>query len=134
MTFQPQSNDPSIALPAPAGVDPSHAAFDRCLDRLEELISTETHMLRSGAHVDFDALNQRKTHALLEFTRVARALAPGAPPSRRRLAALRNALGANTEALDQHLRAMREITRLIVDTIRNDDSDGTYTMKGTARR
>lgn len=134
MTSPPLSNELAMAPPALRTDEPYHAAFDRCLERLEELISTETHMLRSGARVDFDALNQRKTHALLEFTRVARALKPGAPPSQGRLAALRDALGANTEALDLHLSAMREITRLIVETIRSDDSDGTYTMKGATRR
>lgn len=110
-------------------------AFIRCIQRLEEMIETETGILKSGARIDFEALNLRKTHALLEFTRVARNLPPQTSAQAQiRLRALGERLAANTQVLEQHLLAMQEITSLIVDSIRNDESDGTYSRKGAARR
>lgn len=117
---------------APPSMD---IAFARCVERLEELIETETRILTSRARIDFEALNLRKTHALLEFTRVARNTPPqSSPEARERLSRLAHQLAGNAEILEQHLQAMQEITNLIVDSIRNDDSDGTYSRKGVARR
>jgi hypothetical protein len=113
----------------------SETAFIRCIERLEEMIEAETRILKSCARVDFEALNLRKTHALLEFTRVARNAPPQASElSSRKLARLRERLAVNTEALEQHLLAMQEIASLVVACIRNDDSDGTYSRKGATRR
>lgn len=113
----------------------SDAAFVRCIERLEEMIDAETRILKSCARVDFEALNLRKTHALLEFTRVAKNSPPHATEAAsRNLSRLRQRLAANTEALEQHLLAMQEIANLVVACIRNDDSDGTYSRKGAPRR
>lgn len=123
------------ALPDELERPPSEIAFIRCIDRLEETIETETRVLKSCARIDFEALNMRKTHALLEFTRVARNM-PARPSeiTRQRLAGLVQKLAANTEILEQHLLAMQEITDLIVTCVRNDHSDGTYSRKGAPRR
>lgn len=110
-------------------------AFIRCVERLEDLIDAETQVLRSCARIDFEALNLRKTHALLEFTRVARNLPPRASGlAQQRLNRLVEKLGSNTEALQLHLHAMQEITCLIVESIRSDESDGTYSRKAAPRR
>lgn len=124
-----EASDKAALTPA------SEAAFIRCIERLEEMIDAETRILKSCARVDFEALNLRKTHALLEFTRVARNMpAQTSEPARRKLARLCERLAVNTEVLDQHLRAMQEIANLIVDCIRSDVSDGTYSRKGAAHR
>lgn len=113
----------------------SETAFVRCIERLEEMIDAETRILKSCTRVDFEALNLRKTHALLEFTRVAKNSSLQATErSSRKLARLKERLAANTEALEQHLLAMQEIANLVVACIRNDDSDGTYSRKGAPRR
>ena len=110
-------------------------AFFRCVDRLEELIEGETLTLRSCAPVDFDSLNLRKTHALLEFTRVARAMPPSiSAEAEQRLKVMRAKLTANADILERHLQAMLEITGVIVDSIRSEDSDGTYSVRLTRQR
>lgn len=113
----------------------SEIAFVRCVERLEEMIDAETRILKSCSRVDFEALNLRKTHALVEFTRVAQNTPlQTSELARRKLSRLSERLSVNSEALEQHLRAMQEIVSLIVDCIRDDDSDGTYSRKGAPRR
>jgi hypothetical protein len=110
-------------------------AFVRCIERLERLIEAETSLLKSGQIVDFETLNLRKTHALLEFTQASRNASRECVSSARgRVEALHKLLAANTEALERHLQAMQEITMLIVTSIREDDSDGTYSFKAMSRR
>jgi hypothetical protein len=109
--------------------------FIRCVERLEGLIEAETRILKEGQRVDFEALNMRKTHALLEFTQVMKnASQESIAQARERVDNLQKLLFANTEALERHLQAMQEITMLIVESIREDESDGTYSIKGIGRR
>jgi len=123
---QPLSEAPSFS---------TDIAFVRCVERLEELIDSETRILKSCSRIDFEALNLRKTHALLEFMRVTRNMPPQTSSiAQLRLADLVKRLGANKDVLEQHLHAMQEITALIVDSIRKDESDGTYSRKGASRR
>jgi hypothetical protein len=110
-------------------------AFTRCVERLARLIDAETRVLKSGERVDFEALNFRKTHALLELTQVSKnASQESFAQAREGIDNLHKLLAANTEALERHLQAMQEITMLIVESIREDESDGTYSVKGMARR
>jgi hypothetical protein len=110
-------------------------AFIRCIERLEELLDGETETLKCCVSVDFEALNLRKTHALLEFTRVARAM-----PTRisslaeERLSRLRKKLATNAEILEQHVQAMLEITGIVVESIQSEDSDGTYSVRRSSRK
>lgn len=113
----------------PAAADAPQDALARCIDRLRDIIQAETRILKQGGHVDFDALNQRKTHALLEFLQVSRT----APPQSvtqigERIQSLQRLLSENAQLLERRLQATQEITNLIVHHIRESESDGTYSI------
>lgn len=110
-------------------------AFINCIERLETLINAETAMLRNCERIDFEALNLRKTHALLEFMQVSRSVREESlVHARHRIRDLQDRLAENAETLERHLQAIREISALIIDGIRKEESDGTYSINGVARR
>jgi hypothetical protein len=122
----------SVAL---AENNPTRLAFIGCVDRLESLIEKETEALKANAVIDFEDFNQRKTHALLEFSRVSRAF--GAPASRAievRLERLQSRLAENSVLLETRLRAMKEIADIMIRTIEKAESDGTYSTRYLADR
>jgi hypothetical protein len=105
-------------------------AFARCIARLELLVDGETDALRNCAAINFDDYNTRKTHALLEFLRVSRAMPDQTSPETAfRLAELRGKLAVNARLLDQHLNAMVEIATIMIRNIEREESDGTYSGK-----
>lgn len=100
------------------------------LQRLEEIVDQETAALRARTAIDLRDFNNRKSQALLELTRMMRAM-QGATPSpemAERVAFLREKLAVNQQALKMHLEAVREISTTLSDAIRHADSDGTYTQ------
>ncbi len=88
-------------------------------------------MLRTNAAVDFRALNARKGHGLLELNRALRPLRGRAlePATLQRLESLRAELDANRAVLGMHLQAVREITTVVSEAIREAESDGTYSAE-----
>lgn len=116
-----------------SGADAMDAAPDalaRCIDRLRDIIESETRILKQAGHVDFDALNQRKTHALLEFLQVSRTAPPqSATQIGDRVQSLQKLLSENALLLERRLQATQEITNLIVHHIRESESDGTYSIR-----
>ena len=120
-----------------AEADPPHAdrdgatassAFERCIERLEDALDQETAALRSRAATDLREFNNRKSQGLLELSRSVRHF-QGAPPSNAvlaRLASLREKLDVNKAVLKMHLEAVREVTTVMADAIRDAESDGTY--------
>lgn len=123
-----QTDRNDLGRDEPRGV--SIDAFARCIDRLRDIIESETRILKQSGKVDFDALNHRKTHALLEFLQLSRT----APPQSMDLAAdhiraLQKLLSENAQLLERRLQATQEITSLIVHHIRESESDGTYSIR-----
>lgn len=117
---------PNLGSGAEGGVD----ALVGCVDRLQQLIDRESEELKSGKSVDFDDFNARKTHALLEFMRASRKhAAPRSPTMEAKLARLRDSLVENSSLLEQHLRAVREISGIMIRTIEMAESDGTYSNR-----
>ncbi|MEK4035347.1 hypothetical protein WOC76_06890 [Methylocystis sp. IM3] len=105
-------------------------AFFRCIGRLKEIIEAETGVLKEGKGVDFEALNRRKLHALLEFMQVSRMAAPRAESlTTDRMRDLQSLLTENAQLLERRLQATQEITDLIVRHIRESGSDGTYSIR-----
>jgi hypothetical protein len=99
------------------------------IDRLAEIIDEETAQLHRHAAVDLRDFNDRKSQGLLELTRAMRQLDSGAASDiglRDRLSGLRAKLESNQRALKLHLEAVREISTIVSDAIRDADSDGTY--------
>jgi hypothetical protein len=117
----------------------SHAtpglALALCIERLEAIVRAETNLLKQGGNLDFEALNARKTHALMEFIQASRGAHPrnadGVIDGAERL---RELLAVNAEILDRHLLATQEIAMLMIASIRHDDSDGTYNARRCGAR
>lgn len=97
--------------------------------RLIEIVDQETNVLRTSPGSDLKEFNSRKAHALLDLDRATRSLKGTRPDEAtlRLLASLREKLELNQHVLSMHIEAVREIADVIADTIREADSDGTYT-------
>lgn len=105
-------------------------AFARCLDRVQAVIQDEMKILKKGERIDFDALNQRKLHALLELLCASKGAAgQNSVDCETRLKSLRTLLVENTDFLARRLKATEEITEIIVKHIRDSESDGTYSLR-----
>lgn len=124
-------SDHPLGAPARAS-QPASAAnvlLDRAIRRLEQVLDEETAALRTRTAIDLREFNNRKSQGLLDFNKALRVLDDTA--DRRlgaRLAGLREKLDVNRAALKMHLDAVREISTIVADTIRNADSDGTYSQ------
>jgi hypothetical protein len=105
------------------------ASIQRAVVRLVEIIDQETAALRSRQPIDHKDFNTRKAHSLLELDRALRQLDGQNPDDAtlNMLSVLREKLELNQQVLSIHVQAVREIAGVIADTIREADSDGTYT-------
>lgn len=101
----------------------------RAISRLLEVLDQETAALRDRTPIDLKDSNNRKAHGLLELDRAA-AMLEGMPPDGATLALLRELrekLDTNSRVLGIHIDAVREIASIIAESIREAESDGTYT-------
>lgn len=109
---------------------PSHgqAGLIGVVERIEQTVDAETAALRQFKAIDLREFNARKSQGLLELTRSLRSLGGGGldAQTQARLQHLRAKLDANQMALATHLKAAREITTLVAETIQDSESDGTY--------
>lgn len=98
------------------------------LKRLEDTVAAETEALLAHRPLDQEAVNRRKSQSLLELTRLTRGLDPDLldPAALDQLRRLRGALERNQEVVGLHLRAIEEISGIVADSIRDAESDGTY--------
>jgi len=128
---EPQFAAPTSASP-PKGsrsVDPAVGVL-RALKRLEDLIDEETATLQARQPMDFNDFTRRKSRGLLELiraTRTARDLR-GDPRVAARLTGLRARLEKNCAVLQMHFEAVREVSVIITNAIREAESDGTYSF------
>jgi hypothetical protein len=95
---------------------------------LLQSLDAESEQIASGKRVDYEALNQRKSQALLELTRLAPMVegAEATPALRNALETLRAKLDANQRLLKTQLNAARKVADIIARAIRDMQSDGTY--------
>ncbi|MBE7201483.1 MAG: flagellar protein FlgN [Parafilimonas terrae] len=134
MTFSLRAGSRPAAKPVPPEepVDPGTAsalaAFMAVVGRIEGVVEAETEALSRNLQVDMVALNHRKRQGLLELSRVMRTLTGFGPNAlaQARLGGLAAKLDANRIVLDRQLRAMREVTEIVARSLRDADSDGTY--------
>ncbi len=118
---------PPVASPA-AAVSPAFVAFLAIVERVEAVLDAETDVLTRNLPSDISDLSHRKRQGLLEMTRIMRtAASSGAQVEmRERLGKFAAKLERNRAVLGTQLRAVREIADIIALTIRDSDSDGTY--------
>lgn len=118
---------------APRGIEDKAAVVnlvEKAVERLQEVVDQETAALRSRQPVDLKVFNDRKSQGLLELTRAMRRL-DGPPTDQALLASLtglRAKLETNRAVLAMHLEAVREISTIMVDAMREAESDGTYSQ------
>lgn len=127
---RPMGGARAMADLAPAEGDGATAlsAFERCIERLEDVVDQETAALKGRTAADLREFNNRKSQGLLELSRSLRHF-QAAPPSDTvlaRLAGLREKLDTNKAVLELHLQAVREVSTVMADAIRDAESDGTY--------
>ncbi|WP_442754614.1 hypothetical protein ACNHKD_16720 [Methylocystis sp. JAN1] len=117
------------AFAAPTDARPAQALI-HSIERLEAIVRAETNLLRQGGDLDFQTLNARKTHALVEFIQASKAVdASRDDDLAESVQRLRELLVANAEILDRLLQATQEIAMLTIASIRRDESDGTYSPR-----
>jgi hypothetical protein len=121
----PTPSDGARKPAAARGADEKSAnvILENAVRRLEETVEQETAALRSRTPIDLNEYNNRKSQGL-------RMLGESQPSEEMKgaLRSLRDKLDLNREVLKTHLDAVREVAGLIAESIRNADSDGTYTF------
>jgi hypothetical protein len=102
--------------------------IETAVDRLADIVDEETAALRGHTPIDLKSSNDRKSLGLIELNRVLRLIESTKPePSTLKvLERLNGKLEVNGHFLKLHLEAVREVAAIISRTIREADSDGTY--------
>lgn len=117
----------------PAGRLPEReaAAVANCrlvLERLRQVLDEESAALEARSLAAHGGFTERKNQLLRDLLVAQRGCA--SPEAGRALApetrALRKVLERNQQLLKVHIEAVREVSAIIVDSIRQADSDGTY--------
>jgi len=100
------------------------------LVRLEDLLDQETGALRENRLDDVKFFSQRKSRALLELSRALQHLSEQDFDEglKHKIFNLRQKLVENQSVLQIYLDAMRSVAQLIVESVFDYESDGTYSM------
>jgi hypothetical protein len=129
-----------LPVPLPvAGAEAVSAAVDEArseevrgllaaIQRLESVVEEETIALETGKKIDFDDFSTRKSRSMLEFVRLMRARIHlgGEAQVTEEIQKLRQKLERNRAVLERHYDAVREVAAVIVQAMRDAESDGTY--------
>jgi hypothetical protein len=109
----------------PAGQE---EGFLNTVQRLEDIIDLETKTLQSFEPVSLKEFNHKKIYGLIELLRVISKhdSAKLSPEMEIVLSRLRGKLEENMSVLHMHLTAIREISAVMTNAIKEHDSDGTY--------
>lgn len=111
-----------------------HATILNYLRRIDDLLDEELLILNRGSLHLLDPLNIRKSHLLSEFSQLS--LHYTHDPSfdiQTHLEICRQKAARNYEALGNYLHALEDLNRIILDHLRNQQSDGTYSRTVTSR-
>ncbi len=117
----------AAARPRPS-IDPAVQGIINIISMLETVIEEETAALGSRTPVDLESFSNRKSQGLLELNRATKTLEAmaGHQLVAARLSGLRDKLAVNQAVLKLHLDAVREISGIVANAIREHESDGTY--------
>ena len=127
-----KARQPAHRSPAPglAGADRAAVldSFETVLNRIEATMDTENEHLRRNQPAVLGDLSNRKRQGLLELGRIMRVLSVTGPHPdlTDRLARFRTKVETNRQVLDVHLQAVRGVADIIARTMKDAESDGTY--------
>lgn len=98
--------------------------------RAEAVFVQEIAALRASAPLDLDDFTFRKSQIYLDVVRLGRDPGRGrlGPEMAARAAHLRQLIADDLALLTLHLEAVRRISDIIADAVRQDSSDGTYSF------
>jgi len=96
--------------------------------RLTGLLEDEIAALRAHRTLDLDEISDRKNQMLLELSRISGSLdgSTDDPALRTALDRLRERLDENLAVLELNIGAVRDVADILASTIREAESDGTY--------
>ncbi|MDX2202968.1 MAG: hypothetical protein NW223_09465 [Hyphomicrobiaceae bacterium] len=119
---------PVPKAPPRPGIDPAVQGLINIIQTLETVVEEETAALAARTQVDLESYSNRKSQGLMELNRASRTLEAMANHQvvAARLSGLRDKLSVNQMALKMHLDAVREISSIVANAIRESESDGTY--------
>jgi hypothetical protein len=113
----------------------NESALLGCIERLEVLLQEEENIIATGWPFDLDDINNRKAHLLHEFSQLSRnANEHSSARLEERLGAVIKRAARNAFMLEQYFLAIQEISRLMVENVKKEDSDGTYSRRRTSWR
>lgn len=125
-------NRPELVPDSPVTRD--YATILKCIDRINELLDEEIRLLDQGSLHELERVNIRKTHLLLEFSRLSQHNSlVDSREVHAHLAACRLRAKRNFDALGTYLQAVEDINRMILEHLRREESDGTYSRSVTTR-
>lgn len=113
------------------------AALASCklvLARLAQIVREENDHLSTRQSGDHRQFTERKTQLLRELMLAQRACrgSAAAQALKEPLQQIKQLLDRNQKLLSVHIKAVKEVSSIIVDALRRADSDGTYTRSGRA--
>lgn len=103
-------------------------AFFNVVERLEATLDRETAALAAQRHAEIADFTRQKRQSFLELNRIMRSLEHAIPSQDiiARLTSFRKKLQANDAMLRRQMRAVQEVTDIIVRVMQDFESDGTY--------
>ena len=115
-------------VPTSAALPSQQASLKAVITRLGAFVENETAEIRSNRQFDFQASSEKKSRLLFELNKASR----GCDFSTLdrsvidQLAHLKKALASNEAQIKAHLSAIREVSDLMVDILKNEEANGTY--------
>jgi hypothetical protein len=110
-----------------------HGALTQALQKLIDIVSSENDILSRHEAVSHSDFADRKNHALRELMAVQRGHQASTLPDTALLLVreLSNLLQENSRLLKLHISAVGEVNDIIIGTLREAESDGTYFKPGS---
>ena len=96
--------------------------------RLGKFIELETEQIQTEKNFNFGASSEKKSRLLFELNRASRGIDFAALDKSvlNELARLKQALARNEARIKAHLSAVREVSDIMVNILKNEEADGTY--------
>ena len=124
----------SSLLPEEPAEDSALKLVVWAIQRLEEVIDSETRLLLEGGNPDLARITSQKSRGLYDFNKaIGKAASVAEPAAMKRIQPLldnlKQKLEKNCEALQLHLCAVGELTEIIRGALETQEADGTYSMQ-----